>query len=209
MSFAYSPINLDGSSGGTSGGGAGRITVGSGNAGANFSSIAAAMAASHNSFSIISNLSAATPINVPASGLQISIDKGATLNIGSGYFNVGGNELQIDGNGILTYSSSPFPLFDGTTGASLIVKDIGLFNSSSIERCLTDIDFARFSSVLSSGDYRICGNSSLHHGGIYRDGGVQVPSTVSNTLIASSIFRSMRAIADSGVNTVVDGALVY
>lgn len=206
MSFAYTPITLSGTSSG--GGGAGRITVGAASAGANFTSIAAAMAASHNSFSIISDINAAT-ITVPSSGLQISIDKGARLNIGSNRFDVGAGELQIDGNGILSYDSAALPVFDGSADAVLLVKDISLINSGSLERCLTDIDHARFSSVLSSGNYRICGNATMHHGGIYRNGTIQIPSTVSNTMIAGSIFKSMGTIADSGVNTVVDGAVVY
>lgn len=207
MSFAYMPITLSGTTSG-GGGGAGRITVGAASAGASFTSIAAAMAASYNSFSIISNVDAAT-ITVPSSGLQISIDKGSRLNIGSSRFDVGAGELQIDGNGILSYDSAALPVFDGSADAVLLVKDISLINSGSLERCLTDIDNARFSSILSSGNYRICGNATMHHGGIYRNGTIQIPSTVSNTMIAGSIFKSMGTIADSGVNTVVDGAVVY
>jgi hypothetical protein len=206
MSFAYSPFSLSGTGGGSSG--SGRITVGA--SGASYPTVTAALAAGHTVMSVINNVSEHSLINVPVDGLQLTIDANANFDIGSGYFNVFGYNMSVDGNGRLTYAATNTShiLFDGVDGGRLSVSDITVDNNSSVMSCLTDIKYARFYDVIFDGNVQICGDSNIYEGCIYKNSTIIVTSDVDNTIIDGSIFEGV-VLADSGNNTVISDSVVY
>lgn len=202
MSFAYSPINLTGSS---SSAGGGNITVGA--SGATYTTVAEALAAGVNSFSIITDLTESSLITVPFEGLAITLENG-TWNIGTGSINVGEYSLSLNGNGTLSYGNVQGTLLSGVAGAELHVEGITIENTSSLLTCLTNLDYARFANVVFEGNVRICGDSNIYDGCIYKSSTITVQDAITNTLIGSSIFESV-VLSDSGVNTLISDAVVY
>lgn len=202
MSFAYSPLDLTGAGGA---GGAGRVTVGA--SGATYTSVEDALTAGVNVFSIITDLTEEQLITVPDDGLEISIENG-TFNIGTGYFDVGGNQLKLEGNGTLAYGSVVGTLISGVAGAALTVNGLTIDNNSGVTTCLSNIDYARFSNVIFLGNVRICGNQNIYEGCIYRSSTLLIPTGISNTLIDGSIFDTV-LVQNSGTNTVISDAVVY
>lgn len=204
MSFSYSPINITGGSSGS-----GRITVGA--SGASYLTVNAALAAGNTVMSVITDVTENAVVTVPAGGLQITIDSNSNYNMGSGYFSIGPYNMSVDGNGRLTYAitNSALYLFDTTTTtAKLNVSNITIDNNSSVQVCLTDAKYARFSDVIFEDNVTICGDSNIYEGCVFKSSTIIITSDVDNTIIDGSIFESV-VLADSGNNTVISDSVVY
>lgn len=212
MSFAYSPIFLSGAGGGggsSSSFGQEKITIGNADSGADYPTINAAIAAGYNIMNVISNVNEPSSIVVPSSGLSITIDPGATVNMGSNYFNIGDSSLSINGNGTILYAySSGITLFDADTNGKLSVGTVTIDNDSPIPVCLTDATYARFYDVVFDGNVSICGDSNIYKGCIYKNSTIFIYPNVDNTILSGSIFQGV-AVSDSGINTVIADSVVY
>lgn len=210
MSFALNPFITFGTQSGGGGGstGTGRITVA--DAGALYTSVNLAMAAGHNVIAVIGETTENNSIFVPSPGLTLTIDPGANLNLGSGYFNFDANDLDINGNGSITYNhlSSGVILFRALNNAKLSVESITLNNNSAIQTCLTNSEFATFSNVKFVGVLKLCANANTIDGCIFDGNTIFIDSTSSNTIIDSSILRNV-LVSDSGVNTMISDCVVY
>jgi hypothetical protein len=208
MSFAYSPLSLNGTAGGGGGTGNGRVTVGA--SGASYTTVSAAVAAGHTALGVITLTNETDDVVVTSSGLQIDIDAGATLNMGSNHFDVGDYVLQIDGGGTLSYSSSDpsYILFDADDLGQVTVSNVTIANTSSEFVCLSDATYARFYDVMFEGDVKVCGDANIYEGCIWKNLTIFVPSGIDNTMIDGSIFEGV-LVSDSGNNTVIADSVVF
>lgn len=200
MSFSYSPLSF----GGGGGSGSGRTTVGA--SGATYQTITDALDAGANVLTIIADVTENASITVPSDGLDILINDDATLAMGTNNFNISTYGLMLAGNGTISYGNAG-TLMSGIAGAHLYVEGVTFDNAATQDVCVTNVDYARFSNVIFDGDVKICGNSNIYDGCIYRVGVLQVASGINDTSIDGGIFESI-TLSDNGTNTVVSDIVI-
>lgn len=208
MSFAYTPIFITAtqSAGGASSVGGGLITVGTSGI---YPTVAAAIAASHNVLFVNSPATEQGDITVPSSGLNITILPFGRVDMGANRFLLDSRKLNIDGQGTVQFAHvAPSILFDGNIGSALNVNGVRIDNNSQIPTYMTDVNGAKFNSVVFEGDLHILSNDNIYNGCKYVNGNLTVAAGVTNTMIGNSIFDGM-LIIDSGNGTMIsDGAVV-
>jgi hypothetical protein len=203
MSFAYSPINLNGTGGTSTGAGIGTRVAATGG---DYPTIAAAAAASQTVVHVIGDVIETQNIQVPGSGMDITLYNDARVAMGTNSFQVeAGENLFVRGNGIINFGAiTAGTLFAGS--GALHVENVTITNTSNNAICVTNMDYARFDSVRFEGDVRICGDFNIYSDCQYRNGTVLFTTAANKSAVHGAVTENV-LIVDSGTNSVVSDIL--
>jgi hypothetical protein len=171
---------------------------------ADFPSIVAALAANNTILNVIGDVNEVATINVPSSGLSITIFNASDVNLGTQNFVWTDNSnLDIRGNGFVSYGyASPTEIFDhsGFNLGRVTVDGITLNNNSSAPATLTDGVDGRFSNCVFTGGVLLDGTrNQIDSSDITGD--LEIAATSVNGKISSCQVDG--SLTDNGTATVI------